>query len=102
MPENVRTVGNLGAAADARGALECDGANLRPCPDCGRRISLLAPSCPSCGRPFGPAPRTREGPFLQTLNVGCLLAVGAMVLAIVGGLVLTVLEVLGHFLRVGR
>jgi hypothetical protein len=26
--------------------------NLFPCPDCGRRVSRLAKSCPNCGRPL--------------------------------------------------
>ena len=28
--------------------------NLAPCPDCGNSCSLLAQSCPKCGRPFEP------------------------------------------------
>ena len=28
--------------------------NLRPCPDCGRLVSLRAVSCPHCGRPLDP------------------------------------------------
>ena len=27
---------------------------LKPCPDCGRMVSRLAPSCPQCGRPLEP------------------------------------------------
>ena len=27
---------------------------LGTCPDCGRQVSLLALSCPGCGRPFTP------------------------------------------------
>jgi hypothetical protein len=26
--------------------------NLRPCPDCGRKISTSAQTCPGCGRPL--------------------------------------------------
>ena len=33
------------------------GANLCPCPDCGRPVSRLAQSCPQCGRPLGPPSR---------------------------------------------
>ncbi len=28
--------------------------NLFPCPDCGRYVSRLAPSCPQCGRALTP------------------------------------------------
>lgn len=28
---------------------------LIKCPDCGRDVSDVAPSCPQCGRPFGPS-----------------------------------------------
>ena len=39
---------------------------------------------------------------VQTLNAGCLLAVGTLVLGVVGGFVLTVLELLGHMLKLGK
>ena len=29
--------------------------NLRPCPDCGRTVSISAQSCPGCGRPLAKA-----------------------------------------------
>lgn len=59
--------------------------SLVTCPDCARKVSDQAPSCPQCGRPFGTnrmvAPPT-EGLFLRTLNVGCatVLAVFALLL----------------------
>src|SRR5262249_22317802 len=99
MPGDVRTRDEIAAAADDRGALESGGANLRPCPDCGRQVSRLAPSCPSCGRPFAAPARAREGPFLQTLNAGCLLAGVAIVLFFVGGFILTVFQVLEYVLK---
>ena len=102
MSEGVRTAGKIGAAAGARGALETEGTNLRPCPDCGHQVSTLASSGPSCGRPFGPPPRAREGPFLQTLNAGCMLVAWGFVAMIVGGFVLTVLELIGHVFKLGK
>ena len=37
------------------------------CPDCGKQVSRLAETCPSCARPLRkPAPR--EGLFLRTMN----------------------------------
>jgi hypothetical protein len=51
----------------------------KPCPDCGREVSTIAQSCPQCGRPLKPSPGpfpTKEGPFLQTLNIGCILVLG--------------------------
>lgn len=56
------------------------------CPDCQGVVSDQAAACPHCGRPMKPnAPlvtqqvvtRGREGPFLQTMNAGC---VGCLVL----------------------
>lgn len=43
------------------------------CPDCGSEVSDSAPACPRCGRPIAAARAAapREGPFLQTLNAGC-------------------------------
>jgi hypothetical protein len=31
---------------------DADNPNLRPCPDCGRYISVRAAVCPSCGGPI--------------------------------------------------
>ena len=102
MSGEVRTAGSIGAAAGTRGALQGEGTKLRPCPDCGHQVSLLASSCPSCGRPLGPSPRAREGPFLQTLNAGCMLVAWGFVAMIVGGFVLTVLELIGYIFKLGR
>src|SRR5262245_66293800 len=98
MSGEVRSAGVIGAAAGTRGALQVDGTNLRPCPDCGHQISLLASSCPSCGRPLGPPPRAREGAFLQTLNAGCMLVIWGFVAMIVGGFVLSVLDLIARLL----
>ena len=48
---------------------------LAPCPDCGHLVSQLAETCPSCARPLR-KPRSREGLFLRTLNVGVAVVVG--------------------------
>jgi len=74
---------------------------LTPCADCGRQVSIHALSCPSCGRPFGPPPRAREGPFLQTLNVGCLAAFWSFVAMAAGGFFLAAVEVVRILLRHG-
>lgn len=59
------------------------------CPDCHGLVSDQAPACPHCGRPMkAQAPmvtqqvvtRGGEGPFLQTMNAGC---VGCLVLIVV-------------------
>lgn len=87
-----------GPGVDGQGAREAPGRGLVPCPDCGRSISRSATSCPSCGRPLVLPTRAREGPFLQTLNAGCMLALGGIVVFIVGGMALAVFQVLGHLL----
>jgi len=52
------------------------------CPDCGKEVSDQAPTCPNCGHPLKelnqPSPEVKveghkEGCFLQTLNVGCMI-----------------------------
>jgi len=53
---------------------------LRACPDCSREVSDRAPTCPQCGHPFQvivAMPKT-EGLFMQSLNIGCLIALGLM------------------------
>ena len=71
-----------------------------PCPECKKEISTLAETCPHCG---APTPRKRateankepgtkkgaihgqgEGCFLQTMNCGCALVVGFILLVIIG------------------
>lgn len=89
-----------GPGAHGQGAREASGARLIPCPDCGHSVSRSATSCPSCGRPLAAPPRTREGPLLQTLNAGCMLALGGVVVFILGGMALALLQVLGHVFHV--
>lgn len=88
------------AGAAGQSAREAPGTRLTPCPDCGHSVSRSATSCPSCGRPLASPPRMREGPFLQTLNAGCLLVLGGAVLFIVGGMALAALQILGHLFHV--
>ncbi len=40
----------LSVANGSRGSQK-DNPNLRPCPDCGRYISVRANACPQCGGP---------------------------------------------------
>lgn len=44
---------------------------LVSCPECEKRISNKAESCPNCGHPINPIKPKGEGCFLQTLNIGC-------------------------------
>jgi zinc-ribbon domain len=53
------------------------------CPDCGKSISDQAPTCPQCGRAMAVAAVKSEGCFLQTLNIGCAIIVGFIVLVFV-------------------
>lgn len=58
------------------------------CPECNQRISDQAENCPKCGHPINPTQpirQKREGCFLQTLNIGCL-----MVLVVLGILVILI------------
>jgi hypothetical protein len=49
------------------------------CPECNNKVSDKAESCPNCAFPINrktnlnKAPENREGCFLETLNIGCLL-----------------------------
>jgi hypothetical protein len=65
---------------------------LISCPDCGNEVSSNAVACPKCGYPIASAPMTekkivvaKEGCFLQTLNLGCLI-----IFAIIGLFVLLI------------
>jgi DNA-directed RNA polymerase subunit RPC12/RpoP len=53
---------------------------LITCPECEKEISSLAEKCPSCGYPILQRVNSttiikqkKEGCFLQTLNIGCLI-----------------------------
>lgn len=47
--------------------------SLINCPDCGTEVSTKTYSCPKCARVFKEP--EKEGCFMQTLNLGCLLVV---------------------------
>ena len=77
---------------------------LKPCPECGKDVSDKATACPNCGNPLTPTPPKEpewreeyrddpkdkeksslvhgknEGCFLQTMNIGCVLVVGFILL----------------------
>ena len=67
------------------------------CPECGTEVSDKAEKCPKCHYPLHPPPlsftptnqkktevvvKAKEGCFLQTLNIGCMI-VGGFILLIV-------------------
>lgn len=65
---------------------------LIKCPECGKEISSSASACPNCGHPVKAsaiAPAQREGPFMQTLNCGCVviavLLLFVLVVALIAG-----------------
>lgn len=39
------------SATRRTGGAPSDNPNLRPCPDCGRSVSIRATTCPHCGGP---------------------------------------------------
>ena len=57
------------------------------CPECNSNVSDKAESCPNCAFPINKmsktvkAPESKEGCFLQTLNVGCM--IGFIIIAII-------------------
>jgi hypothetical protein len=75
--------------------------SLISCPECGTQVSDKAKNCPKCAYPinpevprqqsFTPAPpivvKPKEGCFLQTLNVGC------MIVAVIVGIIILVVLV---------
>lgn len=68
-----------------------DGAmGLTTCPDCKREISSAARHCPHCGRPLqGESVADTEfhgrgeGIFMKSLNCGCMVVLGFVLLGIV-------------------
>jgi uncharacterized membrane protein YvbJ len=53
---------------------------LISCPECGAQVSDAATACPKCGHPLkvaAPA-RVKTGPFMATLNIGCLIVLGIL------------------------
>lgn len=78
---------------------------LITCPDCKKEISSKAESCPNCGYPINSEPsknrintppppitvKQKEGCFMQTLNAGCMIIGGIIVVIII----LTILTIWG-------
>jgi hypothetical protein len=77
---------------------------LITCPECGTQVSDKAERCPKCAYPINPVTpisshviekktevvvQPKEGCFLQTLNMGC------MIVVVVIGLILLI-ALLGH------
>jgi uncharacterized membrane protein YvbJ len=66
------------------------------CPECNNSVSEKADTCPNCALPINrkssivKAPENKEGCFLQTLNIGCLLIfiliASIVIIVIIGGL----------------
>jgi hypothetical protein len=63
------------------------------CPECNKEVSDKASSCPYCGCPIQPdatpqevkvvqAPN-KEGCFLQTMNVGCMIVAAVIIFIII-------------------
>ena len=63
------------------------------CPECGKEVSDKAEKCPNCAHPindFKPfVSDSKEGCFLQSMNLGCLLLFG-----IIGGITLLLIYIL--------
>lgn len=60
------------------------------CPECNTEVSEKADNCPKCAYPINKdtpflkrATETKEGCFLQSLNFGCMLIAGVVMLFIV-------------------
>lgn len=51
------------------------------CPECNNRVSDKAESCPKCAYPMKKA-ENKEGCFLQTLNMGCVIGLIIVMLII--------------------
>jgi len=74
---------------------------LIQCPECGTQVSEKASNCPQCAYPLRPnqsdqplvppkstvVVKSKEGCFLQTLNVGCMVIA---VIAVIIGLIIFV------------
>jgi len=61
---------------------------LIDCPECSKQISDQAAACPHCGHPIKsddpeePQPQQREGLFLQSMNIGCAVVIGFVIVLI--------------------
>ena len=63
------------------------------CPECNSNVSDKAESCPNCAFPINrkfkieKEPESKEGCFLQTLNIGCVIIFVIIALIIVIGII---------------
>lgn len=60
------------------------------CPECQHQVSDNARNCPNCGYPIKPVTvqnKPKEGCFLQTLNLGCLIFLIMIGIIFIGGAV---------------
>jgi len=63
------------------------------CPECNNKVSDKANTCPNCAYPINKTSNIilpseeREGCFLQTLNIGCLLIVILIAFVLIIGVV---------------
>jgi hypothetical protein len=62
---------------------------LIDCPECGKRVSSNAPTCPHCGNPIAKSsianPEVHgkgEGIFMKSLNCGCMIVLAIVALTV--------------------
>lgn len=66
------------------------------CPECKKQISSHSVNCPNCGFPINNinspkiVVKQKEGCFLQTLNLGCLIVLFIGVMMLIGVVMLSV------------
>jgi ribosomal protein L40E len=58
---------------------------LKPCPECQRKVSTSATSCPQCGYAFASArvKTSEDGVFTRSRGLGDLVLFGALAIAVV-------------------
>ncbi len=63
---------------------------LIQCPECMQTVSSQANTCPNCAFPLNKSvQQSKEGCFLRTLNIGCLIIAG-----LIGGFILLIIFIL--------
>ena len=55
------------------------------CKECGQEVSSKAENCPQCGNPINE--KLKEGCFLQTLNIGCMVTIIIIVFIVILGII---------------
>ena len=58
---------------------------LIECPECQKKISDKANSCPNCGYSLKKIEKQSPGCFMQTLNAGCLIFVIILIIIFISG-----------------